>query len=84
MIGFHGGVKRVDNQTCPAFTLHVNGNDETGKEQFGQSLGVMLQKDIPDFMKELGETIEKADMSFNDWYAENEEEFKTIAEKYMR
>lgn len=82
-IGFHGGVKRVDNQTCPAFTLHVNGNDKEGKEQFGTSLGVMLQTDIPFFMKELGETVEKADMTFEDWYCGHEDEFLLIAKKYM-
>lgn len=83
-IGFHGGVKRVDNETCPAFTIHVNGQEEEGKEQFGESLGVMLQREIPTFMKELGETVEASGLSFADWYPDNADTFKKIAATYFR
>lgn len=83
-LGFHGGVKRVNEETCPAFTLHVNGSDEMGKERFGENVGVMLAKDIPDFMAELGETVEKSGMSFAEWYPEQEETWKELAKKYLQ
>ena len=82
-IGFHGGVKRVDGTPCPAFTLHVNGADHMGQERFGESLGVITEEDIPVFLRELGETVEKANMTFADWYPEHEDEFFQIAKKYL-
>lgn len=83
-IGFHGGVKRVDTETCPAFTLHVNGADEMGKEQFGENLGVILAKDIPRFMLELGEAVQQENMSFSEWYPEREDVLKKVAKKYLQ
>ena len=60
-IGFHGGVKVIDKVAHPAFTLHVNGRDEQGKEQFGEKLGVILEESIPEFLCTVGKAVEVAD-----------------------
>lgn len=83
VIGFHGGVKLVDKVPMPAFTLHVGGNDLQGKEKMGEQVGVILEKDIPAFLKELGKIVEASGKSFDSWFAENPEAVKEVAKKYL-
>lgn len=83
-IGFHGGVKLVDKVPAPAFTLHINGCKGEGREQFGEKLGVILEKDIPRFMMEVGETVSSAGMVFAEWFPDHEETLKEIAGKYLQ
>lgn len=47
MIGFHGGVKMTDKVPHPAFTLHYNGREQEGAEQFGETLGVIVRRRYP-------------------------------------
>lgn len=82
-IGFQGGVKVIDKAPNPAFVLHVNGRDSQGSEQFGENWGMMLEKDIPTFLAEVGETVEKSGKSFDEWFAKNLEGLKEIAGKYL-
>lgn len=83
-IGFHGGVKVIDKVPNPAFTLHVGGSDREGMEQFGESLGVMLERDIPTFLMAVGEEVSNAGTVFDQWYEANEEKFREIAFKYLQ
>lgn len=82
-IGFHGGVKVIDKVPHPAFTLHVNGQEEFGKEKFGEKLGVILEKDIPEFLCTVGKTVELAGVTYEEWIQEHEDTLKEIAEKYL-
>lgn len=82
-IGFRGGMKRTDGKPQPAFILTVNGNDEEGKERFGKQIGAILETDIPIFLKELGEEIAKAGLTFEEWYKGHGERFQEIAEPYV-
>lgn len=82
-IGFRGGVKKTDGKVMPAFILTVNGNEEEGKERFGEQIGAILETDIPVFLKELGEEIEKAGLTFEEWYRGHEERFQEIAKRYV-
>ncbi|MCQ2412472.1 MAG: nitrite/sulfite reductase [Sphaerochaetaceae bacterium] len=83
VIGFHGGVKLVDKVPTPAFTLHVGGRDLQGQEKMGEQVGVILEKDIPSFLKELGKAVESSRKCFDAWYAADPEELKAIAQKYL-
>ncbi len=83
-IGFRGGMKKADGKPQPAFLLTVNGSDEEGKERFGEQLGVIFETDIPLFLKELGEEIEKAGLTFDEWYECHEERFREIAAPYVK
>ena len=82
-IGFHGGVKMIDKVAQPAFTLHFNGCDLQGSERMGQQIGVILEKDIPAFIVELGRTVTQSGMKFAQWKEENQETLVKIAGKYM-
>lgn len=80
-LGFHGGVKKVDGVVEPAFTFHVNGSDQEGEERFGETWGMMLQKDMPSFFVELGEAVQMEGTTFTEWFTE--EKLKKVAEKYL-
>lgn len=80
-LGFHGGVKKIDGVVEPAFTFHVNGSDQEGEERFGETWGMMLQKDMPSFFVELGETVQAENTTFAEWFTE--EKLRKVAEKYL-
>lgn len=75
--------KSVDGKPQPAFILYVNGCDIQGKEIFGHEVGTILASDIPEFIVELGHTVENSGKDFNSW---NDEENKIdkIAEKFVK
>lgn len=82
-IGFHGGVKLVDKVPTPAFTLHLGGNEKQGSEKLGEQVGVLLERDIPTFLKEVGKTVQQSGMDFDAWVLQHPEGVKDIAKKYL-
>lgn len=82
-IGFHGGVRMIDKKAEPAFTLHFGGEQQRGRARFGEPLGMILEKDIPDFIITLGKTVEKSGQSFGEWFCTHEEEARGIAKSYL-
>lgn len=80
-IGLRGAVKKVDGKTQSAFVLTVNGNDEEGKERFGEQVGTITEAEIPVFFEELGKEISDAGMKFDEWYEVHADRFKEIAER---
>ena len=82
-LGFHGGVKRVNNAAQPAFTFHVNGSDREGEERFGEQWGMMFEKDLPAFFAELGQAVAAEDRTFDTWFLEDPGKLRKIAEKYF-
>ncbi len=83
-IGFHGAVKVIDKTPHSAFFLHINGSERQNEERFAETLGVILEKDIPDFIIELGKTVEAENKTFEQWFEYNKDEFYKIAEKYIQ
>ena len=82
-LGFHGGVKRVNDVTEPAFTFHVNGSDREGQERFGEQWGMMLEKEIPSFFVELGQAVAAENTTFDQWFEKDPEKLRKVAEKYL-
>lgn len=82
-LGFHGGVKLIDKVPHPAFTLHINGCEEKGKEQIGEKVGVILEESIPEFLKALGKTIEAAGTTYEEWIKDHQDTLRQLAEKYL-
>ncbi len=82
-IGFRGGVKMIDKVPNPSFTVVVNGCDAQGEERMGKEIGVMLEKDIPAFLVELGKKVEQSGKDFEQWMKENEEGFMGMVGKYI-
>lgn len=83
-LGFHGGVKMIDKVPVPAFTLHVNGCAKEGEERFGDNWGVMLEEDIPAFLKEVGEAVSAERTTFDRWFTGHRDQLKGIADKYLK
>lgn len=83
IIGFHGGVKMIDKAANPAFTLHYNGCQLQGSERMGEQLGVMLQAQIPEFLRALGRKVQAEGMDFEAWNAAHPEGVKELAEAYL-
>lgn len=84
LLGFHGGVKRMDGQLLPAFTLHWGGCDLEGHERLGEQLGVILERDIPSFLRELGRTVQKSGLDFEAWCKADPEGIKELADPFLR
>lgn len=82
-LGFHGGVKRVNDVTEPAFTFHVNGSAVKGEERFGEEWGMILQKDMPAFFVDLGQAIAAENTTFEKWFAKDPGKLRKVAEKYL-
>ena len=83
MIGFRGAVKVIDRQPQSAFTLYIGGQDRQGSERMGRELGVVLEKDIPAFLVELGRTVAASGRDFAAWYAADSSAFDRVAVKYL-
>lgn len=82
-LGFVGGVKLVDGKPQPAFTLLVNGQERQGSERLGESVGAILQEQIPDFIVELGKTVAESGLGFDEWFPQHEAELRALAAKYI-
>lgn len=82
-MGFRGGVKKVNGKPESGFVLYVNGLEGQENAQFGEQIGTILETKIPDFLKDLGKVIQDSGLKFDEWYSENEEQFKAIAAPYV-
>jgi ferredoxin-nitrite reductase len=83
VIGFHGCVKMIDKVGYPAFTLHYNGCEQQGHERMGEQLGVLLQSDIPSFVKDLGNAVRESGTDFAGWMLAHPDGVKEIAARYI-
>lgn len=82
-IGFHGGVKRINDTAEQVFTFHVNGYDQEGEERFGEQWGVMIEREIPEFFVALGNAVTASGMKFEEWFQKDPEELKKVAQAYL-
>lgn len=82
IIGFRGAGKFINGRSEPGYMLYAGGNEHQDNEAMGRELGVLLEKDIPDFLVTLGRTVAKSGQDFMNWYAENPDEIETIAEPF--
>ena len=76
-------LKKEDGEMVPAFTVYLNGCSLQGQETISQSSGMMLKRNIPKFLTELGKTVENSGKTYEEWVKEHSEDVKAIAEKYL-
>lgn len=79
-IGFQGCVKPVDGKPQPAFKLFLGGSDALGKARFGEPVAVILEKEIPAMLVELGHAA--AEQGWKRWSAEHTAERDAIIARY--
>lgn len=82
-IGFQGCVRMTDGEPLPAFRMTVNGSDAMYSERFGEVIGIVLERDIPTLLVELGRTISAEHSTWDAWAPEHMETIRTIAQKYL-
>ena len=83
ILGFRGGIKKVEGKPQPAFMLYVNGCEQQGMEAMGREIGAILETDIPKFLVKLGHTVAQSGLSFADWKKGNENALEQIAAEYI-
>lgn len=83
-IGFQGGVKKAEGEMKEAFTVFFHGASRQGEEKISVASGMMLADEIPDFLIELGRTVENAGCNYEIWADAHPDELERIAEKYMK
>lgn len=81
-IGFQGCVKPVDQRPTPAFRLSLDGSDAPGGARFGQPGAVILERDLPALLVELGQAAAAAGQPWADWAAAHPEERDAIIARY--
>ena len=82
-MGFMGGAKRVNGETVPAFVLFTGGSEDLGKEKLGKERGVLSAIDIPQFIVDLGKSVEATKSTFAAWQVEHADEFQQLIDKYV-
>ena len=81
-IGFQGGVKLVDKKPQPAFRLFLGGSDALDEARFGEAGAVILEKDVPALLVELGKAAAAAGQSWRQWSETHREDLNAIVAKY--
>lgn len=82
-LGFRGGVCQTPEGPKPAYAVYEGGCALPGQTEFGQELGVMPEKNIPDFLVELGRVIAAEQTTYERWITEHREYFLEILRKYF-
>lgn len=83
VIGFRGGIKRVDGKPQPGFTFYINGCEQQGKEMMGREVGVILEEKIPEFLVKLGQAVSDSGLSFMEWKEKNPGAIEAVAAEYV-
>lgn len=81
VIGFQGCVKPVDGKAQPAFKLFLGGSDACGGARFGEAAGVILEKDVPALLVELGRAA--AEQGWAQWSRDHAVQRDAILAKYL-
>lgn len=79
-IGFQGTVKAVDGKAQPAFKMFLGGSDALGSAKFGEGGPIVLEKDIPAMLVELGKAA--GAQGWAKWSSENRAALDEIVAKY--
>lgn len=83
VLGFRGASRLVDGRPQAGFLLFVGGSAHQGQETMGREVGVLLEKDVPAYLIDLGRTVAASGQDFNTWFKENPKGPDQIAEKYL-
>lgn len=81
-IGFQGCVRPVDGKPAPAFKMFLGGSDALGAARFGEPAAVILEKDVPAMLVELGQAVSAAGATWEQWAKDHGEALNAIIAKY--
>ena len=81
-IGFQGGVRLEDKKPQPAFRMFLGGSDALDAARFGEAGAVILERDIPALLVELGRVAAAAGQPWEQWAETHREELNAIVARY--
>ena len=81
-IGFQGCVKPVEGKPQPAFKLFLGGSDAPDRARFGETGAVILEKDLPALLVELGKAAAAAGQTWTRWSESHAGDRDAIIAKY--
>ncbi len=81
-IGFQGGVRLEDKKPQPAFRLFLGGSDALDQARFGEAGAVILERDIPALLVELGRAAAAQGQTWAQWSETHREDLNAIVAKY--
>ena len=73
--------KKIQGETVPAFRIFINGQAKEPGSRIGEEAGILPEEVIPEFLAELGKTIQKSHKSFEEWLPENKERFSELVQE---
>lgn len=82
LIGLTGKKKKFNDKMEDAFELHINGTFGEGNTKLAKVFGVLLAREIPQFMYELSVMIEEKNVEFEEYVDKYEEEIVKLVEKF--
>lgn len=82
LIGLTGKKKKFNDVMEDAFELHINGTFGEGNTKLAKVFGVLLAREIPEFMYELSLMIEEKNIEFEEYVDKYEEEIIQLVEKF--
>ncbi len=81
-IGFQGFVKVVDKVPQPAFRVFVGGSDEINNVQFGNFVGVVLEKDMPEMFVKIGQACKESKKTWDEFIKEDQDKVVEIVKSF--
>ncbi len=81
-MGFQGGVRLEGKKPQPAFRLFLDGGDALDAARFGEAGPVILERDIPALLVELGRAAAAAGQPWAAWSESHREDLNAIVAKY--
>ena len=82
LIGLTGKKKKFNDVMEEAFELHINGTFGEGNTKLAKVYGVLLAREIPQFMYELSLQIEAKNVEFEEYIEKYEDEIIELVGKY--
>ena len=82
LIGLTGKKKKFNDVMEEAFELHINGTFGEGNTKLAKVYGVLLAREIPQFMYELALNIEAKNVDFEEYAAKYEDEIVELVSKF--
>lgn len=81
-IGLQGSVKVINKQAYPAFALSIHGKEERGLARFGELVGVILESDVINFFRDLGQQIQQDQSTYEQWIDTHPNELQNLLTTY--
>lgn len=81
-LGLAGCKKRIDGQMEDAYTIYAGGTSGEDETTLGATFGVILGRDLPEFIYQLAVKLEDANMEFEEYLSEKKEEFQALVNEF--